>query len=98
MQEATRKNAEFAEALQKKDVELGGHLDTLKEQEQLLAQRNSVINMLTEKDEEHTNIIKLLRNNLEMRNQADMDVSRFLKNNNLWYQNMTKKYNYKLSA
>lgn len=73
--EATRQNGELAEALQKKDMELERHLDTFGEQEQLLEQRNNVIKMLSEKDEEQTNIIKLLRTNLEMRNQADIDVS-----------------------
>lgn len=74
--EATRQNGELAEALQKKDMELERHLDTFGEQEQLLEQRNNVIKMLSEKDEEQTNIIKLLRTNLEMRNQADIDVSK----------------------
>lgn len=73
--EATRQNGELAEALQKKDMELERHIESLTEQEQILEQRNGVIKMLSEKDEEQTNIIKLLRTNLEMRTQADMDVS-----------------------
>ncbi|KAJ8726906.1 hypothetical protein PYW08_015303 [Mythimna loreyi] len=73
--EATRQNGELAETIQNKDAELERHLDTIAEQEQLLTQRNGVIKKLTGKDEEHTNIIKLLRNNLEMRNQADMDLN-----------------------
>ncbi|CAH0628987.1 unnamed protein product [Chrysodeixis includens] len=73
--EATRQNGELAEALQKKDVELDQHLENLAEQERLLEQREGVIKMLSEKDEEQNNIIKLLRNNLEMRTQADMDLN-----------------------
>ncbi|XP_047023711.1 cilia- and flagella-associated protein 58-like [Helicoverpa zea] len=73
--EATRQNGELAEALQKKDMELERHLDSFAEQEQLLEQRNGVIKMLSGKDEEQTNIIKLLRTNLEMRTQADMDLN-----------------------
>uniref|UniRef100_A0A2A4JGC0 Uncharacterized protein n=1 Tax=Heliothis virescens TaxID=7102 RepID=A0A2A4JGC0_HELVI len=73
--EATRQNGELAEALQKKDMELERHLDSFAEQEQLLEERNGVIKMLSGKDEEQTNIIKLLRTNLEMRNQADMDLN-----------------------
>lgn len=73
--EATRQNGELAEALQKKDAELERHMDVISEQEQLLGQRNGLIKMLSGKEEEHTNIIKLLRNNLELRTQADMDVS-----------------------
>lgn len=75
MLEATRQNGELAEALQKKDMELERHIENLTEQERLLEQREGVIKMLSEKDEEQNNIIKLLRNNLEMRTQADMDVS-----------------------
>ncbi|XP_026746828.1 COP1-interactive protein 1-like isoform X2 [Trichoplusia ni] len=73
--EATRQNGELAEALQKKDMELERHIENLTEQERLLEQREGVIKMLSEKDEEQNNIIKLLRNNLEMRTQADMDLN-----------------------
>ncbi|KAH9640647.1 hypothetical protein HF086_000591 [Spodoptera exigua] len=80
--EVTRQNEELSEALQKKDMELERHLDTFSEQEQLLDQRNAVIKMLSEKDEEQTNIIKLLRTNLEMRNQADIDLNQQITDKN----------------
>lgn len=86
--EATRQNGELAEALQKKDMELERHLDTFGEQEQLLEQRNNVIKMLSEKDEEQTNIIKLLRTNLEMRNQADIDLNQQITDKNAEIQTL----------
>lgn len=72
--ETTRQNGELAEAIQKKDLELEQQIESLAEQEHIIQQRDGIIKMLSEKEEEHTNIIKLLRNNLEMRTQADIDV------------------------
>lgn len=72
--ETTRQNGELAEAIQKKDLELEQQNESLAEQEHIIQQRDGIIKMLSEKEEEHTNIIKLLRNNLEMRTQADIDV------------------------
>ncbi|XP_022829422.1 myosin heavy chain, striated muscle-like [Spodoptera litura] len=86
--EATRQNGELAEALQKKDMELERHLDTFGEHEQILEQRNGVIKMLSEKDEEQTNIIKLLRTNLEMRNQADIDLNQQITDKNAEIQTL----------
>jgi hypothetical protein len=60
--------------LQKKDVELEQHVETISEQEHVVEQRDDIIKILSKKEEEHANIIKLLRNNLEMRTQADIDV------------------------
>ncbi|KAJ8724931.1 hypothetical protein PYW07_015889 [Mythimna separata] len=82
LQEADKQNRELTEALQKKDAELERHMDTITEQEHLLSQRNGVIKMLSGKDEEHNNIIKLLRNNLEMRNQADLDLNQQINEKN----------------
>ncbi|KAJ0179249.1 hypothetical protein K1T71_004961 [Dendrolimus kikuchii] len=73
--ETTRHNGELAEALQRKDLEIEQHLENLAEQESTLEQREGIIRMLTEKEEEQTNIIKLLRNNLEIRAQADSDLN-----------------------
>lgn len=63
--------------LQKKEMDLEQHREHLSEQENLLEQRDRVIKMLSEKEEEQANIIKLLRNNLEMRAQADSNVTMF---------------------
>lgn len=73
--ETTRQNGELAEALQKKDLELERHIENIAEQDHTIEQRDAIIKMLSDKEEEHTNIIKLLRNNLEMRSQADDEVS-----------------------
>lgn len=73
--ETTRQNGELAEALQKKDLELERHIENIAEQDNTIEQRDAIIKMLSDKEEEHTNIIKLLRNNLEMRSQADDEVS-----------------------
>ncbi|XP_052751537.1 LOW QUALITY PROTEIN: myosin heavy chain, striated muscle-like [Galleria mellonella] len=73
--EVTRQNGELVEALQNKDTELERQLENLTEHEQLLYDRDNVIKMLSKKDDEQTNIIKLLRNNLEMRVQADTDLN-----------------------
>ncbi|XP_075972398.1 uncharacterized protein LOC142974127 [Anticarsia gemmatalis] len=84
--EATKQNGELAQALQKKDSELEQQLENQAEQEQILEQkvreRDAVIKMLSEKEEEQTNIIKLLRNNLEMRTQADADLSQQITDKN----------------
>ncbi|XP_028177176.1 myosin-11-like isoform X1 [Ostrinia furnacalis] len=80
--ETTRQNGELAEALQKKDMELERHIETVAEQEHIIEQRDGIIKMLSEKEEEHTNIIKLLRNNLEIRTQADMDLNQQLTDKN----------------
>ncbi|XP_049865177.1 coiled-coil domain-containing protein 18-like isoform X2 [Pectinophora gossypiella] len=76
--EATRQNSELADALAKKEVEIESQLEHLAEQEGLLEQREGVIKMYTEKEEEQSNIIKLLRTNLEIRTQADADLSQQL--------------------
>lgn len=73
--ETTRQNGELAQALQKKDEELDRHLERLAEQEHIMKQKDGCIQLLSDKEEEQTKIIKLLRNNLEMRTQADVDVS-----------------------
>ncbi|XP_037297160.1 cingulin-like protein 1 isoform X2 [Manduca sexta] len=76
--EATRQNGELAEALQKKDIELDNHIEKINDLGQCLEQRDGVIKMISGKEEEQANIIKLLRNNLEMRAQADTDLTQQL--------------------
>lgn len=61
--------------MQKKDKQLEQYNEILSEHERLLLDREAVIKMLSGKEEEQSNIIKILRNNLEMRSQADGDVS-----------------------
>lgn len=78
MLETTRQNGNLAEALKKKDLELENHLEHLAEQENALEEREDLIKMLSDKEVEQANIIKLLRNNLEIRTQADSDVRRFV--------------------
>ncbi|KAM3968304.1 uncharacterized protein ACR2FA_007664 [Aphomia sociella] len=76
--EATRQNGDLAEALQKKDLELERQSENITEQEQLLEERDGIIKILSKKYEEQTSNIKLLRNNLEMRAQADIDLNQQL--------------------
>lgn len=73
--EATHQCSELAETLERKDLELEGHLQHIAEQESLLDQRDGLVKILKNKEEEHNNMIKLLRDNLEMRAQADTEVS-----------------------
>ncbi|CAG9791881.1 unnamed protein product [Diatraea saccharalis] len=86
--EATRQNGELAEALQKKDIELEQCVETISEQEHIVEQRDEIIKMLSQKEEEHTNIIKLLRNNLEMRTQAEVDLNQDLSEKNAEIDNL----------
>lgn len=62
-------------------MELERHIENIAEQEQIIEQRDGIIKMLSDKEEEHANIIKLLRNNLEMRTQADVDVCSYKHSN-----------------
>lgn len=73
--EATQHSSELAEALERKDLELEGHLQHIAQQEALLDQRNGLVKILKEKEENQNNMIKLLRDNLEMRAQADTEVN-----------------------
>lgn len=73
--EATQQSSELAEALERKDLELEGHLQHITEQETLLDQRDALVKILKDKEEDQNNIIMLLRDNLEMRTQADTEVS-----------------------
>lgn len=73
--DVTQQCSELAEALERKDLELEGHLQHISVQEALLDQRDGLIKILKDKEEDHNNIIKLLRDNLEMRAQTDSDVS-----------------------
>ncbi|CAB3225010.1 unnamed protein product [Arctia plantaginis] len=80
--ETTRQNGELAQALQKKDEELDRHLERLAEQEHIMKQKDGCIKLLSDKEEEQTKIIKLLRTNLEMRTQADVDLSQQISEKN----------------
>lgn len=73
--EATRQNGELAELLQKKEEELEQFSATLAEQDRCIEQREGEIKILSEKEEEQSNIIKILRNNLALRSDSDSNVS-----------------------
>lgn len=73
--EATQQCNELAEALERKDLELERHLQHISEQETLLDQRDGLVKLLKDKEKDQNNIIKLLRDNLEIRAQADTEVS-----------------------
>lgn len=71
----TQQKDELAEALQRKDLEIEEHLKNLTEQEIALEQRDDIIRILTEKEGEQMNIIKEMRRHLEIRTQAEAEVS-----------------------
>ncbi|XP_063375005.1 repetitive organellar protein-like [Cydia amplana] len=83
--EANLKNNTLTEVLNEKDIELQKRVEVITEQEHLLEEREAALKMLTVKNEEQTNIIKLLRNNLDERTQADIEINRQLdeKNNEI---------------
>lgn len=73
--EATRQNGELAEVLQKKEEELEQFSATIADQDSCIEQREAKIKILSEKEEEQSNIIKILRNNLALRSDNDNNVS-----------------------
>ncbi|CAG4940438.1 unnamed protein product [Colias eurytheme] len=75
VQEMTRKNNELAETLQRRNIDLEVHLETIARQEHALKQNEEIIKVLSQKEEEQANIIKLLRNNLEIRSQKDSELN-----------------------
>ncbi|XP_038213333.1 golgin subfamily A member 6-like protein 1 isoform X2 [Zerene cesonia] len=78
VQEITRHNNELAETLQRRNIDLEVHMETIGRQEHALQQNNEIIKVLSQKEEEQANIIKLLRNNLEIRSQKDSELNRQL--------------------
>ncbi|XP_063636072.1 coiled-coil domain-containing protein 18-like [Cydia splendana] len=80
--EANLKNNTLTEDLIEKDIELQKRVEIITEQEHLLEELEATLKMLTVKNEEQTNIIKLLRNNLDDRTQADIEINRQLDEKN----------------
>lgn len=73
--EATLQSSKLANVLEMKDVELEGHIQHIAEQEAILDRRDDLVKLLKDKEVDQNNMIKLLKDNLEMRAQADTDVS-----------------------
>ncbi|XP_053599579.1 CAP-Gly domain-containing linker protein 1-like isoform X2 [Plodia interpunctella] len=78
LMEATRQHEELIELLQSKDMDLERQTADLALKESQLEKKNDIIQMLSGKDDEQANIIKLLRNSLEMRSQADSEFQQKL--------------------
>lgn len=77
VQVITRENIELAQTLEKRNIDLELHIEKEAKQEYDIKQRDDVIKVLSQKEEEQANIIKLLRNNLENRSVVDSNVNFF---------------------
>lgn len=75
MQELSKKNNDILDELRNKEFYIAQQRESLETHVHHLEQKDDVIKMLSEKEEEHTNIIKLLRNNMEIRANVENDVS-----------------------
>ncbi|XP_072941659.1 uncharacterized protein [Epargyreus clarus] len=78
LEEITQQNSEMAEELEKKNSEIEHNLNTIKEQEKILKEKKDLIKILTDKEEEHANIIKLLKNHIETKAHMDSEMNRQL--------------------
>ncbi|XP_045526551.1 repetitive organellar protein-like isoform X5 [Pieris brassicae] len=76
MEIITRENHELAQTLQKRKIDLELLMEKDVSHEHEIKQRDDIIKVLSQKEEEQANIIKLLRNNFEHRSKIDSDLSR----------------------
>ncbi|XP_047523025.1 myosin-13-like isoform X1 [Pieris napi] len=76
MEVITRENHELAQTLQKRKIDLELLMEKNVNHEHEIKQRDDIIKVLSQKEEEQANIIKLLRNNFEHRSKIDSDLSR----------------------
>lgn len=79
MEVITRENHELAQTLQKRKIELELLMEKDVRHEHEIKQRDDIIKILSQKEEEQANIIKLLRNNFENRSKIDSDVKYFFR-------------------
>lgn len=77
LQEVTTNNKELLEELRAKNFYIEQQTENFQAHMQNVEQKDDIIKMLSEKEEEHTKIIKLLRNNMEIRSNVENDVSFF---------------------